>query len=208
MDYSINALSNQSFQGIKTNPDDYAQEYANKNGLSLEEAKEELKAKWGDPQKPDTTSSDYNTSVFDKYTAEDNTLVGAYDETEEGKAINPDEFAQFYADEKGISLDEAKEELKELLGEPDKQSGINKLIEFFKQYTEENHEYKELGIYDDRGFISLDDGPQKPGDPQFPGQPTLNRKDGPQKPGDPQSPILGPEQLKEIPFNIEDYILE
>ncbi|MBQ2644009.1 hypothetical protein IJG14_00370 [bacterium] len=33
-------------------PDAYAQQYAEENGISLEEAKAQLRAKYGDPQKP------------------------------------------------------------------------------------------------------------------------------------------------------------
>jgi hypothetical protein len=40
-------------QGI--DPDTYAQQYATENGISLEEAKQQLKAKFGDPQKPNST---------------------------------------------------------------------------------------------------------------------------------------------------------
>jgi hypothetical protein len=40
-------------QGI--DPDAYAQQYATENGISLEEAKQRLKAKFGDPQKPNST---------------------------------------------------------------------------------------------------------------------------------------------------------
>jgi len=47
---SVNAISNRPAPGV--DPNTYAQQYATKNGISLEEAKAELKAKFGDPQKP------------------------------------------------------------------------------------------------------------------------------------------------------------
>lgn len=36
-------------------PNMYAKQYANSNGISLDEAKAQLKAKFGDPQKPNST---------------------------------------------------------------------------------------------------------------------------------------------------------
>ncbi len=36
-------------------PNAYAQKYASENGISLDEAKEQLRAKFGDPQKPNST---------------------------------------------------------------------------------------------------------------------------------------------------------
>lgn len=37
------------------NPDVYAQKYATENGISLDDAKNKLRAKFGDPQKPNST---------------------------------------------------------------------------------------------------------------------------------------------------------
>ena len=37
-------------QPVRQNPDEYAKSYAEQNGISFEEAKAELKAKYGDPQ--------------------------------------------------------------------------------------------------------------------------------------------------------------
>ena len=46
---SINSFAGQN-QQVKQNPDEYAKVYAEQNGISVEEAKAELKAKYGDPQ--------------------------------------------------------------------------------------------------------------------------------------------------------------
>ena len=80
-----NSASNQQ------NPQDaYAQKYADEHGMTLDEAKEELKSTYGDPQAPDTQEFQ---------------LTG-----------DPEADAKNYADLKGISLDEAKEELQNLYG--------------------------------------------------------------------------------------------
>ena len=47
-DFSINGLPT---QGV--DPNAYAQKYADEHGITLEEAKAELKAKYGDPQQPE-----------------------------------------------------------------------------------------------------------------------------------------------------------
>ena len=52
------------------NPDTYAQNYANQKGITLEEAKAELKAKYGDPQKPSKSGNvdpmSMNGSLFNE----------------------------------------------------------------------------------------------------------------------------------------------
>ena len=83
------------------NPDDFAQVYADINGLSLEDAKNELKNTYGDPQTP--------TDYFSNNTLWEQNTVGFQ---------NPDDLAQEYADENGISLEEAIDILKELYGDP------------------------------------------------------------------------------------------
>lgn len=85
-----------------TDPDTYAQQYADENGLSLEEAKAELKSKYGDPQKPDNNS---NTTANNKNKLPD-------------QGTDPNSYAQEYADENGLTLDAAIEQLNELYGTP------------------------------------------------------------------------------------------
>ena len=53
---SINGFGGQNRQ-VRQNPDDYAKQYAEENGLSFEDAKAELKAKYGDPQAQNGTSN-------------------------------------------------------------------------------------------------------------------------------------------------------
>lgn len=55
----INAINNfgGQTQQIRQNPDEYAKFYAEQNGISVEEAKAELKAKYGDPQEQNGMSS-------------------------------------------------------------------------------------------------------------------------------------------------------
>lgn len=53
---SINGFGGRN-QQVRQNPDDYAKQYAEENGLSFEDAKAELKAKYGDPQAQNGTSN-------------------------------------------------------------------------------------------------------------------------------------------------------
>ena len=52
---SINSFAGQN-QPIRQNPDEYAKIYAEQNGISVEEAKAELKSKYGDPQEQNCAS--------------------------------------------------------------------------------------------------------------------------------------------------------
>ena len=150
-----NNYSNSQTQVPKQNPNAYAQKYADEKGISLEEAKAELKAKYGDPKQGTKIPNIQNTSSEDNYVSTENlfdldddvtnvTLTDTIkndsksllkyiidlfksnnsDETEENKEPDPDEIAQEYADLKGISLEEAKAELKEI-DEPQKSSSKN-----------------------------------------------------------------------------------
>ena len=44
-------------QQVRQNPDEYAKQYAEQNGISFEEAKAELKSKYGDPQQQNQSSN-------------------------------------------------------------------------------------------------------------------------------------------------------
>ncbi len=87
----------------KTDPDTYAQEYANKHNMTLEEAKAELKSKYGDPKAPSTSSNSKNSS-------------SATDSIPQG--VDPDTYAQEYANKHNMTLEEAKAELKSKYGDP------------------------------------------------------------------------------------------
>ena len=143
----INALSGFNYysqfgqqQGIQRNPDAYAQRYANQKGLSLEEAKSELKTQYGEPSQQSQVNS-YESYGFDSEetvlsTDMDfktlfkellNTLRGPQNtqntqNTQKQDGLpqdqDPDSYAQQYADENGISIDEAKAELEEKYGKP------------------------------------------------------------------------------------------
>ena len=53
---SINIFGGYNQQPVRQNPDEYAKQYAEQNGLSVEEAKAELKSKYGDPQQQNISS--------------------------------------------------------------------------------------------------------------------------------------------------------
>lgn len=198
-------ISSFNAQPYNQSPDAYAQIYATQNNISLSEAKEELKEKYGDPSQDSimsfgNSSTSYSDSfnfsgsttpplnsidsgvedkssnsflknlfgIFRGNKANDNsetgqgprmqgdfnptnenpfslgegprmqgdfnptnenpfgsgegpTKQGDFNPTNENPletGQNPDAYAQMYADMKGISLDEAKAELKELYGDP------------------------------------------------------------------------------------------
>ena len=52
----VNGFGGQN-QQVRQNPDEYAKQYAEQNGLSFEEAKAELKSKYGDPQQQNQSSN-------------------------------------------------------------------------------------------------------------------------------------------------------
>ena len=52
----VNGFGGQN-QQVRQNPDEYAKQYAEQNGLSVEEAKAELKSKYGDPQQQNQSSN-------------------------------------------------------------------------------------------------------------------------------------------------------
>lgn len=105
---SVNSVN---FRG--PNPDDYAQIYANQNNLSLEDAKAELKSKYGDP----TQDGSNAPSIFNSLSTSADEFIKVGD-----IGMDPDVFAQQYADENGITLDEAKAKLEELYGKPEEMS--------------------------------------------------------------------------------------
>ena len=119
-------------QAPKQDQDAYAQQYATQNGISLEEAKIQLKEKFGDPQEGTQLPGIDQTSIFSyqgaNTTSATNTtnnlfasMLDIFSNTSNqntGMRGNPDVDAQKYADRNGISLEEAKEELKAQYGEP------------------------------------------------------------------------------------------
>lgn len=124
------------------NPDDYAKTYADKNNLSLEEAKVVLKSKYGDPTRDGSNA----TSIFSSTGSESTQFIG--DIATFG--IDPDAYAQQYADANGLTLEEAKTELKEKYGEPQEME-FDKDIDpdyYVKLYAEENNiTYEEAKAY-------------------------------------------------------------
>ena len=119
-------------------PDTYAQTYADENGITLDEAKAQLKEKYGDPVKPDQEDETYDVEFgidFD---------------------VDPDTYAQSYADAHGITLDEAKEELGKIHGEPTKPDATNETydVEFGIDFKIGPDSYAQK--YADRHGITLE----------------------------------------------------
>ncbi|MCR4880453.1 MAG: hypothetical protein K6A44_00665 [bacterium] len=54
---AIDAISSGMRPPQGVDPNQYAQQYAEQNGISVDEAKEQLKAKFGDPQQPGGSSA-------------------------------------------------------------------------------------------------------------------------------------------------------
>lgn len=113
------------------NPDDYAAMFAKQNGISIDRAKELLRAKYGDPNPP----QNFMQSGFNQYYhpqtpappqgADTPPPVASLDDSERGVPAkgNPDEFAQKYADEHGMTLEQAKAELKTKHNDPVRDQG-------------------------------------------------------------------------------------
>ena len=94
------------------NPDYEAKMYADKNGISLDKAKSELKTKYGDP----------DTSVFagggsDTFTPSSK-IPSAH-------TIEADNEVQNYASHNNVTLSEAREALRNLFGNPDGYDGAD-----------------------------------------------------------------------------------
>lgn len=67
---SVNGFGGQT-QQVRQNPDEYAKVYAEQNGISVEEAKAELKSKYGDPQEQNGMSSIGSYGNYNNYSVED-----------------------------------------------------------------------------------------------------------------------------------------
>lgn len=155
---TINSGNYSSMQMPKQDPDTYAKQYAEKNGLSLEDAKAELKSKFGDPsvgaQIPmqpqgqnifsqsmpedeyvDTSSisfdfNDFSTedtsatksghNLFSDFLNTNHSSISLTNGEEAAFEMDPDAYAKQYAEENNMTLEEAKEELKEKYGDPQK----------------------------------------------------------------------------------------
>ena len=91
--------SNFLFNGIKYNPE----EYAKQNKMNLEDVKIGLKEKYGEPTKIGDQFGNID-SIFNSFQ----------------HSFDPNQYASIYAQENGLTLEDAKIEFKEKYGEPDK----------------------------------------------------------------------------------------
>ena len=142
--------SNFNLPPRNVDPDTYAKQYASENNISLDKAREELRSKFGDPQAPDESVSTVNNipsvssdsmdldefeGLDDKVDSKSSVLESLRTllsmltgKTEKAKRPDkskekqdPDAYAQQYANEHNISLEEAKAELKKQHGDPNKE---------------------------------------------------------------------------------------
>ena len=141
---------NNMFLGM--NPDVYARQYAIQNNTTVDDAKTKLQEQYGTPNKQDESiftsnkidsNSSFDFSDLDEFNFDDDNannfsiselfqnFLGLFgnntsaDNSENPFADDrkaPDDYAQEYATEHNLSLDEAKAELKEKYGEPDKKN--------------------------------------------------------------------------------------
>ena len=123
---SIN--TNYSFMA-RQNPDTYAQQYANQKGISLEEAKEELKSQFGAPsqgsQIPNLSLN--GTSSVSSAEDEENQYTVLDLNSDSNVSLpdmDPDAYLTWYANEHNLTIEEAKEELKEKYGDPQQREFI------------------------------------------------------------------------------------
>ncbi len=151
MSFSINnsqSSTQQANMPPKMNPDLYAKKYAEENGISVQEAKDLLKSMYGDPAaKTDRSTSVYSTDENNLQSAsisesfDSDSIFGDFSNrgfhktsstsTQEssstkGGGKDPNAYAQEYATKHGMTLEEAKKELKEKYGDPSRDgAGMN-----------------------------------------------------------------------------------
>ena len=156
---SVNGFGGQT-QQVRQNPDEYAKVYAEQNGISVEEAKAELKSKYGDPQEQNGMSS-----------------IGSF-----GGYNNAG-----YQDISSIQSEIAELEEQLFGGQASGNSSIlDTLMSFFNGgNTSTSTNNSDSYTNPETGTII---GPQKEGDPQFHLNPTTGLESGPQKEGDFQYP--------------------
>ena len=149
-------FSNYCDYGLKGNPDEDLK--------TLGMTKEEARAKFGDTQKPEDSSvfevsffhnngsstlADYFDIVGEAY-AEENEgssdngarsffgdIISKFKRKPDFKELNPDTFAQSYADENGISSDEAKSELEKQFGKADPEKYAQEYASVYNMTLEE-----------------------------------------------------------------------
>ncbi|MBQ8887028.1 MAG: hypothetical protein IJY61_04935 [Candidatus Gastranaerophilales bacterium] len=156
---SINSFGGQT-QQVRQNPDEYAKVYAEQNGISVEEAKAELKSKYGDPQAQSEISS-----------------IGSFG------GYNNRETQDISSIQSEISDLEAK-----LFGgqTDSNNSFLSSIMNFFRGNEGSNQEMNMQNLINpETGTMT---GPQKEGDPQFHLHPTTGLESGPQQEGDFQHP--------------------
>lgn len=110
----------------KMDPDVYARIYAAQNNITVEEAKEELKSKYGAPQQQSQFQGiNFNNNIHNLGTDvfQSSQTRGVEGPQKEGDMRDPNREAEKYAMDKGISLEEAKAELKSKYGDPQQVQG-------------------------------------------------------------------------------------
>ena len=119
--YSVSAASNTSridASSVKRtgNPDQDAKNFAKKMGISVDEAKNQLRAMFGNPEakKAEDSTSSQKTS--------DNPFSNKIDESKVKMTGNPDTDAKNFAKKMNISVEEAKKQLKAQYGDPTQKS--------------------------------------------------------------------------------------
>ena len=136
---SIGSISSYKF---KQDPDEYAKQYANKLGITVDEAKELLKTQYGDPKEGANaspigqsssqsvfgvqsinTNNNINSSSINSTQGPSNSFgLQASSSASESKLMcPPEEAAEHLAEEFGMSTEEAMEILKQLYGNPQMQ---------------------------------------------------------------------------------------
>ena len=130
----------------QVDPDTYAQQYAQANGISLEEAKNQLKAKYGDPQKPQGSGFANDVTVTPEYRGAMNMNAGLLQFSGEGANFtvnpfgampsNPEQLEQFVKDG-AMRMGVSEKEFAQMLGLPDRNE---------RNETDKTQLLRELGI--------------------------------------------------------------
>ncbi len=110
------------------NPDQDAKNFAMKMGITIDEAKNQLRAMFGNPEAPKVNNSTSSQQATDNpFSGNNNTVTNNADNSKIDansirKTGNPDQDAKNFAKQMGITIDQAKEQLKAKYGDPTEKS--------------------------------------------------------------------------------------
>ncbi len=151
------------------NTDSIAKIFSSLNDMTFNETVTELKEELGISKK---------TSLIEKIKNFINSVTSK-EEKAPDQGVDPDTYAQQYADENGITFEEAKEELKEKHGDPEEpQKGDIDVTTFNRPETEKEKDSINVNTFNrpDKTKEKLrEEHPAKPEEPERPEKPEFEK---------------------------------